>query len=187
VTDEAAVRAALAGIVSDGPLDGLVNCAGAHVAVNSLRQTTEAWEATMRLNTTAVFIACREVHPHLVAAGGGVIVNIGSFWDRLGVPGSVAYCASKAAVGAITRCLGVEWARDKILMFNVAPGYIETDLNREYLRREAVQAWLKQRIPIGRPGQPEEVARVVASLMETATPLLAGETIYLDGGQTINQ
>ncbi len=186
VTDEAAVRATFGAIVAEGPVTGLINCAGAHTAVASVRLTTESWEATMRLNATSVMVACREAHPHLVAAGGGVIVNIGSFWDRLGVAGSLAYCASKAAVGALTRCLGVEWARDGIVMFNVAPGYVETDLNRDYLGRETVQAWLKQRIPIGRVGQPEEVARVVAGLLDNPTPLLAGETIYLDGGQAIN-
>ena len=187
VTDEAAVRAALTEIAASGPLGGLVNGAGAHNAIASTRLTTDSWDATMRLNATSVLMTCREAHPHLVAAGGGTIVNIGSFWDRLGIAGSVAYCASKAAVGAITRCLAVEWAKDRILVFNVAPGFVETELNREYLARDNVRAWLKQRIPIGRPGQTHEVARVVVSLMETATPLLAGETIYLDGGQTINQ
>jgi len=187
VTDEAALRAALAEVASAGPLGGLVNCAGAHTAGASARLPTASWEATMRLNATAVLVACREAYPHLLAAGGGTIVNIGSYWDRLGIPGSVAYCASKAAVGAITRCLAVEWAKDGIVVFNVAPGYVETDVNRDYLAREKVRAWLAQRIPIGRPGRPEEVARCVAALMEAATPLLAGETIYLDGGQSINQ
>lgn len=187
ITDETAIRAALAEIAASGPIGGLVNCAGAHNAIASTSLTTESWDATMRLNATSVLMASREAYPHLVSAGGGTIVNIGSFWDRLGIAGSVAYCASKAAVGAITRCLAVEWAKDKILVFNVAPGFVETELNREYLAREKVRAWLEQRIPIGRPGQADEVARVVVSLMETATPLLAGETIYLDGGQTINQ
>ncbi len=187
VTDEASLRAAFAMVAADGGIAGLINCAGVHRAEVSATLPTTAWEATMRLNATAVLVACREVYPHLRASGGGTIVNIGSFWDRLGIAGSVAYCASKAAVGAITRCLAVEWAKDDIRVFNVAPGYIETDLNRDYLAREKVKAWIAQRVPIGRPGQPEEVARVVAALIGADTPLLAGETIYLDGGQTINQ
>jgi NAD(P)-dependent dehydrogenase (short-subunit alcohol dehydrogenase family) len=187
VTDEASLRAAFATVAADGGITGLINCAGVHRAAVSATLPTAAWEATMRLNATAVLVACREVYPHLRAAGGGTIVNIGSFWDRLGIAGSVAYYASKAAVGAITRCLAVEWAKDAIRVFNVAPGYIETDLNRDYLAREKVKAWIAQRVPIGRPGQPEEVARVVAALIAADTPLLAGETIYLDGGQTINQ
>lgn len=187
VTNEAALKAVFAQIAQDGPIGALVNCAGVHKPVNSLKLTTESWDDTMRLNATAVMVACREVQPYLVAAGGGTIVNIGSFWDRLGVAGSLAYIASKAAVGAITRCLAVEWARYNILVFDIAPGYIETDLNRDYLRQEKNATWLKSRVPIGRPGQPEEIARVVAGLMENPTPLLAGETIYLDGGLAINQ
>ncbi len=186
VTDEAALKACFAEIAKAGPIAGLVNCAGAHTAQRTAELPTESWEATMRLNATAVLVACREIYPHLRQAG-GTIVNIGSFWDRLGIGGSVAYCASKAAVGAITRCLAVEWARDNILVFNVAPGFIETELNREYLSRDKVKSFLQQRIPIGRPGKPAEVAGIVAGLLQNATPLLAGETIYLDGGQTINQ
>ena len=187
VTDEAALRATFAEIAKAGRIAGLINCAGAHRAKATAKLPTEEWEATMRLNATAVLVACREAYPYLRDAGGGSIINIGSFWDRLGIGGSVAYCASKAAVGAISRCLAVEWARDNILVFNVAPGFIETDLNRDYLARDDVQRFLAQRIPIGRPGKPEEVARIVAGLWQNATPLLAGETIYLDGGQTINQ
>ena len=185
VTDEPALRETIARLAGTGGLTGLVNCAGAHRASPSAALPTAEWEATLRLNATALMVACREAYPYL-RAGGGTIVNIGSFWDRLGVAGSLAYCASKAAVGAITRCLAVEWAKDGITVVNIAPGYVETELNRDYLARDKVRAWLAGRIPIGRPGQPEEVARVVAGLLDAATPLLTGETIYLDGGQAIN-
>jgi NAD(P)-dependent dehydrogenase (short-subunit alcohol dehydrogenase family) len=69
-----------------------------------------------------------------------MIVNIGLFFDKLGVAENLAYSASKAAVAAITRCLAVEWARDKIRVVNVPPGYIETDLNREWLATERPQS-----------------------------------------------
>jgi NAD(P)-dependent dehydrogenase (short-subunit alcohol dehydrogenase family) len=130
-------------------------------------------------------VACREAYPHLAKAGGSII-NIGSFFDRMGVPNNLAYCASKAAVGAITRCLAVEWAKDKIRVIDVAPGYIETDLNREHLARDKVQAWMKSRIPVGRPGTPDEVARLVAALLVEDIPFMTGETIYLDGGHGMN-
>ena len=140
----------------------------------------------MALNATAVMVACREIYPALVAGGGGMIVNIGSFFDRMGVPNTLAYCASKAAVGALTRCLAVEWARDSIRVLNVAPGYIETELNREHLARDKVRAWMKERIPAGRPGTPEEVAKMVAMLLDQDNGFLTGETIYLDGGHGMN-
>jgi NAD(P)-dependent dehydrogenase (short-subunit alcohol dehydrogenase family) len=185
VSDEASIRAAVAEIASRGPILGLVNNAGAHEARASALLSADEFERTMRLNATAVVVACREVYPHLKAAGDGLIVNIGSFFDRLAVIENVAYCASKAAVGAITRCLAAEWARDGIRVINVAPGYIETDLNREFLARESIRSWIKKRIPVGRPGRPEEVARLVGLLFAERIDFLTGETIYLDGGQGV--
>src|SRR3546814_5770112 len=96
------------------------------------------------------------------------------------------YSASKAAVAAMTRVMAVEWARYGISVTNVAPGYIETDLNRDYLAREKVRAWLKSRIPTGGAGKPEDVARLVAAILTEAIPYLTGETIYIDGAQGIN-
>jgi len=141
----------------------------------------------MRTNATSVAVVSREVYPHLKRAGGGLIVNIGSFFDKMGVARNLAYCASKAAVGAITRCLAVEWAGDGIRLVNVAPGYIVTDLNRDSLSKSEVQRWLERRIPVARPGTPEEVATLVATLFKSEIGFLTGETIYLDGGQSLHQ
>jgi NAD(P)-dependent dehydrogenase (short-subunit alcohol dehydrogenase family) len=101
------------------------------------------------VNATAVFAACREAFPHLAKAGGGIIVNIGSFFDKLGVKRNLAYCASKAAVGAMTRCLAVEWAAKGIRVVDIAPGYIETDLNRDALTKGPLRDFLARRIPGG--------------------------------------
>lgn len=130
-------------------------------------------------------VAAREVFPHL-KDNGGTIINIGSFFDRIGAPDNLAYCASKAAVGAMTRVMAVEWARHGIGVINVAPGYIETALNRDYLAKAKVQAWMESRIPTGAPGKPHSVAQLVASLMVENIAYLTGETIYIDGGQGIN-
>ena len=129
--------------------------------------------------------AAREVYPHL-KDNGGTVVNIGSFFDRMGVRDNMAYCASKAAVAAMTRCMAVEWAGDGIRVMNVAPGYIATDLNSDYLAREKVQVWMKQRIPTGGPGSPEEVARLIAAIFCEGIGFLTGETIYIDGGHGTN-
>ena len=91
-------------------------------------------------------------------------------------------CASKAAVGAITRCLAVEWAAKGIRVLDVAPGYIETELNAESMKGP-LRAFLESRIPGKRPGTAAEVARLVASLFAEDNAFLTGETIYLDGGQ----
>lgn len=185
MTDEGQVKACFTRIAAAGPIDGLVNCAGIHIHGPSAELPTETFEKVMRLNATAVMIACREVHPHLRASR-GAIINIGSFFDKLGVVDNLAYSASKAAVGAMTRCLAVEWAADGITVLNVAPGYIETELNRDFLARDKVRAWLKQRVPTGRPGQPEEVARLCGVIFSERIAFMTGETIYIDGGQGMN-
>lgn len=186
VGDEAAIAAAFEMLSKDGPIVGLVNNAGQHRGGRSADFPTADFDALMRLNAGSVFAACRLAYPYLVANGGGTIINIGSFFDKLGVPDNLAYCASKAAVGAITRCLAVEWARDNIRVLDVAPGYIETDLNREWMKSERAQAFIKRRVPLRRPAQPEEVARLVGCLMAEEIAFLSGETIYIDGAQGIN-
>jgi NAD(P)-dependent dehydrogenase (short-subunit alcohol dehydrogenase family) len=185
VTDEASVRAALRAVVGGGALYGLVNNAGIHLDAPSHEMDTATYERVMGTNATAVFTTCREAYPHLVCAGGAVVVNIGSFFDKIGVKRNLAYCASKAAVGAMTRCLAVEWAGKGIRVVDVAPGYIVTDLNRESLERGPVREYIDKRIPAHGPGTAEEVARLVAALFVEDLAFLTGETIYLDGGQGI--
>ena len=186
MTDEAAVRACFATIAEDGPIGGLVNNAGMVLGSPSAELETAEYEKVMAANATSVMTAAREVYPYLKAAGGGIIVNIGSFFDKFGVPGNLAYCASKAAVGAITRCLAVEWAGDGIRVLNVAPGYIETDLNRDFLNNEKVKRYLQKRIPAGSVGTTADAAALVAALVTENIPYLSGETIYLDGAHGIN-
>ncbi|MBE0625889.1 MAG: SDR family oxidoreductase [Burkholderiales bacterium] len=186
VLDEQAVAAALAlAAEGAGGLIGLVNNAGLHTDAKSAELATADYERVMAVNATAVFATARAAYPHLARAGGGLIVNIGSFFDKLGVKRNLAYCASKAAVGAITRCLAVEWAAQNIRVVDVAPGYIVTDLNRAMLSSGPLRAYLDQRIPRGEPGNAEEVARLVAALFREDLRFLSGETIYVDGAQGI--
>ena len=183
VADEAGIAKTVAEVAARGPIIGLVNNAGIYEEHKSDQITAAHFERVMRTNATSVVVASREVYPHLKQAGGGLIVNIGSFFDKMGVSRSVAYCASKAAIGAITRCMAVEWAADNIRVVDVAPGYIATDLNAEFREKDSVKAWIKRRIPVARPGAPEEVARLVGSLFRSDLGFLTGETIYIDGGQ----
>jgi NAD(P)-dependent dehydrogenase (short-subunit alcohol dehydrogenase family) len=187
VTDEASLRSAFAAVVDKaGALHGLVNNAGIHLDGASHELATATYETVMTTNATAVFTGCREAYPHLVRSGGGTIVNIGSFFDKIGVKRNVAYCASKAAVGAITRCLAVEWANRGIRVLDVAPGYIVTDLNRELMTHGPLAEYLKKRIPAGATGTTADVAKLVAALFAEDLPFLSGETIYIDGAQGIN-
>lgn len=185
VTDAAALRASFAAIAADGPVAGLVNNAGIALGSPSAELDTAEYEQVMATNATSVMVAAREIYPYL-KAGGGTILNIGSFFDKFGVPGNLAYCASKAAVGAITRCLAVEWAADGIRVLNLAPGYIETDLNRGFLDNDKVNRYLRKRIATGGAGSAAEVGRLAAALLGEDIPYFTGETIYLDGAHGIN-
>jgi NAD(P)-dependent dehydrogenase (short-subunit alcohol dehydrogenase family) len=187
VTDPAAIAAALRGLTDAGwRIKGLVNNAGVHLDGASAEVSLKDWQQVMDTNATSVVTACQAAYPHLVAAGGGMIVNIGSFFDKLGVKRNLAYCASKAAVGAITRVLAVEWAGKGIRVMDVAPGYIVTDLNADAMAAGGpLRAYLDKRIPGRAPGTAADVGALVASLFTPAGGFLSGETIYIDGGQGI--
>ena len=187
VTNPPALAAAFNQLAEQGwRITGLVNNAGMHIDAVSADMPLEQWNQVMNTNATAVVTTCQAAYPHLIAAGGGVIVNIGSFFDKLGVKRNLAYCASKAAVGAITRCLAVEWAGKGIRVIDVAPGYIQTDLNADSMEAGGpLRAYLDKRIPGRKPGTAADVGALVAALFTPAGHFLTGETIYVDGGQGI--
>jgi len=186
VTDEASVKDALAFVAKEaGGLHGLVNNAGVHREVRSHVLTNDDFDDMMLTNARSVMMVSREAYPYLKGVEGARIVNLGSFFDKLGVPKNLAYCASKAAVGAISRCHAAEWARDGITVINVAPGYIETDLNRDIIADARFQDWIAARSPARRAGTSEEVARLVGSLFTDNVTFMTGETIYIDGGQSM--
>ena len=186
VTDEAGIKDAFKSLAERGNgIIGLVNNAGVHWEGRARSLPTSDLEAILRTNTVAPFVAAREIYPYLVAAGGGLIVNIGSFFGRLAAKGSIAYCASKAALEAMTRVLAAEWGRKGIAVLNIAPGYIETDVNRKYLADPASRAMVSARNFVGRPGRTDEVARLVCALYSENIPFLTGETIYIDGGHSV--
>jgi len=181
ITQEASLRNSISEAASHwGRLDALINNAGLHLSARSETLSLADFDAVMNINTRALVIACQAAYNSL-SIRGGCIINIGSFFDKLGVKGNLAYCASKAAVGAITRCLAVEWAAQKISVVNIAPGYIYTDLNAEALQGKLAH-YLAQRIPSGGPGSALEVASLVGSVLSQPGMFLTGSTIYLDGG-----
>ncbi|HUT48895.1 MAG TPA: SDR family oxidoreductase [Alphaproteobacteria bacterium] len=183
-TDEGSIREALRVAASADGLLGLVNNAGIHWIKPATQVSAAEFQEMMSVNALGTFLACREAHQYL-KKDGGIIVNIGSYYDRLGVRDSAVYAASKAAIGAITRCLAVEWARDGIRVLSVAPGFIATDLNRDFRDDERFMEYVKQAVPVGKLGQPGDVARLVAAIFSERIDFLTGETIYLDGGHGI--
>jgi len=134
---------------SGQPLIGLVNNAGIHSQDRIEAITEDEFRRVMDVNAYSVLAASQAIYPHLINNHGGLIVNIGSFFDKLGIKQHLLYCAAKAAVGAMTRCMAVEWASKGIRALNVAPGYIMTDLNRNAMQTGPLAAYLAKRIPSG--------------------------------------
>ncbi len=186
VTDYAAVRRMVERVGSElGPIDVLVNNAGITFQRKTLELTDEEWERMLATNLTSMFRLARAIAPSMIARGGGRIINIGSMWGRMGVAQFAAYCVSKAGVDALTRCLAVEWARHGIRVNCVAPGYIRTDFQTEVMADERIRSLIFSKIPLRRLGEPEEVGALVVYLASPASEFMTGQTIYLDGGQTI--
>jgi NAD(P)-dependent dehydrogenase (short-subunit alcohol dehydrogenase family) len=168
-----------------GPIDILVNNAGITLDKRSVEVTDEEWDDVLATNLTSTFVLARAVAPGMMEQRRGKIINIGSMYGKLGVPRYAAYCASKAAVEAITRSLAVEWARHGIQVNCLAPGYVNTDIPREAMADEKLRTLFLSRVPARRIGEPEEVATLAVYLASAASDFMTGQTIYLDGGQTI--
>jgi NAD(P)-dependent dehydrogenase (short-subunit alcohol dehydrogenase family) len=168
-----------------GPIDILVNNAGITLDKRSVEVTDEEWDDVLATNLTSTFKLARAVAPGMMEQRRGKIINIGSMYGKIGVPRYAAYCASKAAVEALTRSLAVEWARHGIQVNCLAPGYVNTDIPREAMADEKLRTLFLSRVPARRIGEPEEVATLVVYLASAASDFMTGQTIYLDGGQTI--
>jgi len=141
------------------------------------------WNQVMAVNATAIFELSRCFARGLITAGHkGKIVNIASLMTAAARRGVSAYTASKGAVGQLTKALAVDWAEHGILVNAVAPGYVDTELNKALIEDEAFDAWVKKRCPLGRWGTPEDIAWPVVFLASPASDFITGQVIYVDGG-----
>ncbi|WP_026988212.1 SDR family oxidoreductase [Fodinicurvata fenggangensis] len=187
IRDVSAIRAAIANIVeSAGVPDGLINNAGTVETAKALEVTEEHWDSVLDTNLKGAWFFANAVAEKMVEAGkGGTVINIASI-TGLRPAGAVGpYAISKAGLAQMTRQLAVEWARHGIRVNALAPGYIETDLNREFFASEGGQALIK-RVPQRRLGQLSDLDAPLLMLCDAASTYMTGAVIPVDGGHSVN-
>lgn len=168
-----------------GGLDFVVNNAGIWVGGSIESMTDADWARMIGVNLTGTFHVCRASVPHLKRRGGGSIVNIASTAGQRGEAHHAHYAASKGGILALTRSLAVELAPEGIRVNTVAPGWIRTDMTRDALMPERIAESLREPIPLGQPGQPEDVAGAVVFLCSRLASFITGATINVNGGAVL--
>jgi 3-oxoacyl-[acyl-carrier protein] reductase len=181
VADGAAIDAAIADIEGrEGAVTILVNNAGITRDTLLLRMKAEDWDAVIDTNLGSVFRLSKAVLRGMMKARKGRIVNIGSVVAMTGNPGQSNYCAAKAGIGGFTRSLAREVASRGITVNIVAPGFIDTDLTRSLSQQQSSS--LAAQIPLGRLGQPQDIAAAVCFLASPAAGWITGQTLHVNGG-----
>jgi NAD(P)-dependent dehydrogenase (short-subunit alcohol dehydrogenase family) len=184
--DEAPAEIVKAALDAFGHIDVLVNAAGV-IASGALEATTdEMWDTMMAVNLRAPFRLMRAAAPHLTARK-GTVVNVSSVNGLRSCPGVLAYCVSKAGVDHLTRCAAIEMAPLGVRVNAVNPGVTVTNLHRRSGMAEPQYAAFLERSkethPLGRPGQPDEIAALILFLASDQAGWMTGETIPIDGGR----
>lgn len=193
VADEDSVAHAIAQAETHfGQIDVMFNNAGiGGLDATAVQMTAQQWDEMIAINLRGVFLSCKYGVPALIRAGGGAIVNMGSSTGRHDtIPGSSAYMASKAGVEAFSKSLALQVARQGIRVNTICPGIIQTNLSvgqKTGVSPDAFFARFAARIPLGRVGQPEDVAAVVAFLASNQARQITGTSLLIDGGQTMRR
>jgi NAD(P)-dependent dehydrogenase (short-subunit alcohol dehydrogenase family) len=167
-----------------GGLDVLVNNSGIARTIPLAEATPDDWRAMIDVNLTGVFNGCRAAASHLIARRRGKVINLASVLGAVGLPGYALYAATKGGVIALTRTLGVEWARHNVQVNAIAPGWFVTDMNEAAFADPRINDRLTRDIPMRRTGRLEEIGPLAVFLASAASDFMTGQTIFLDGGHS---
>ena len=167
-----------------GKVDILINNAGTF-APSPLHETDDdLWDQTFNINMRGVFQLTRKVLPHMVRQGSGSIIHISSILGMIAVPQTAAYNASKGALNQFSKSIAVEYGGQGIRSNAVCPGMIETEMTEELRSDKALMQEFLKGYPLGRFGQPEEVAQACLFLASDESTYITGATLPIDGGYT---
>ncbi len=186
VTDEAHARSAVAQAVrAFGKLDILINNAGVGEFGKVLHETDEAtWNEMLAINLTGTYRMIKAAVPEMIKAGGGSIVNVSSVASLVGIPMIAAYSASKGGMDALTRCVAMDYAQQKIRCNSVCPGLVDTPMAANLINDPQRLKEVMTTYPLGRAGTSEEVAKLILYLASDESSWVTGSVFPIDGGMT---
>jgi NAD(P)-dependent dehydrogenase (short-subunit alcohol dehydrogenase family) len=178
-------RAVASAMARFGKIEILVNSAGVFRNAPALKTSDEEWNDILATNLNGTFTFCREVGAHMVDAKYGRIVNITSTDAFTAIPEEVAYCASKAAVVAMTQVMAIEWIKSGVNVNAVAPCDFDTPMLAPAMADPATASWIVNALPVGRIGRPEEIIPAVLYLASPEAEMIVGHTLTIDGGRRV--
>ena len=186
VTDSGAVREGVASAARRaGTIDILVNNAGIQRRHALVDFPQHEWNEIIATNLTAPYLVSQAVMPDMIARKRGKIIHIASLMSELARPSVVPYAAAKGGIRQLTRGMAVELAQHNIQVNAIAPGYFATEMNRALLDNPTFDAWVKQRTPAGRWGEPDEIGGLAVFLASGASDYVTGQIIMIDGGMSV--
>ncbi|MGE5597192.1 MAG: SDR family NAD(P)-dependent oxidoreductase [Hyphomicrobiales bacterium] len=186
VTDEASCNALVENAVEAlGRVDILVNNAGINIRKPVLDLPFEEYQQVLQTNLHGYFLCAKAAGRRMVEQRSGKVINISSIFGKVALPTQAAYASSKGAIEQLTKVLALEWATSNVQVNAIGPTYFETELTRPLFEDPERNRMITERTPMGRWGQPHELAGAVIFLASPASDYITGHTLMVDGGWTV--